>query len=530
MKRPHKPKSRPSASARQGPRTAFYRSGDRRFSGFAVDARDPVRKFTVEILIDGYPVRVVRADALVPELATKRIGDACYGFSCRARRTTLNDSAVVEARLANVGTAVGAPVVLARDNGQAPKDWARGALRWLGGLRFSGWIARRGAEETVDVVVDGTVVMRVRASAWTHVGGSEADARPVPSLDFHLPERFADGCVHQLELLDDGGEDIGGQQLSFIAYPDGLREAIAGLGISQEEKLRAQLFDQLLPMSVPFSQYQSWHERFSILAGPPSALRGAVILAGPGAIDDTLESLNEQTHDAWTVASLPQLAEPMDVPPDLASTFLEAEGVDCDFVLFAMAGTVFAPTALQRIASAFAEHQQAEAVYGDLDLLGDDGSVWPLAFSAFDYERMLEQGYCAQLFALRRASALRFLEAGAASLYRLFNCAVDEGAISGIVHLPGPLATLPQFDKAAAGAALAAAASAHLQDRKIEFSDHAQRPAGIFPLVQVTRTFDLPRTTIVIPTRNRHRLLQDCIESIQPAVTRAKAEIFDNRQ
>ena len=217
----------------------------------------------------------------------------------------------------------------------------------------------------------------------------------------------------------------------------------------------------------------------------------------------------------------------MDVPSDLAWTFLEAEGANCDFVVFAMAGTMFEPTALQRMASAFAEHQEVEAVYADLDVQGDDGSAWPLAFPAFDYERMLEQGYCAHLFALRRTSALRFLQAGAASLYRLFNSIVDDGlaSASSIIHLPGPLAVLPQFDKAAAGAALAAAASVHLQHRKVE-AQVTQRPAGIFPLVQITRTFDLPRTTIVIPTRNRQRLLQDCIESIQPAVKRAKAELL----
>ena len=33
-------------------------------------------------------------------------------------------------------------------------------------------------------------------------------------------------------------------------------------------------------------------------------------------------------------------------------------------------------------------------------------------------------------------------------------------------------------------------------------------------------------TTIVIPTRNRFHLLQDCVDSILPAVERAKAEIL----
>jgi len=52
------------------------------------------------------------------------------------------------------------------------------------------------------------------------------------------------------------------------------------------------------------------------------------------------------------------------------------------------------------------------------------------------------------------------------------------------------------------------------------------RPDGVLPAVQITRTFERQRTTIIIPTRNRRRLLQDCIESIRPAVERAEAEIL----
>src|SRR5262249_25748905 len=46
------------------------------------------------------------------------------------------------------------------------------------------------------------------------------------------------------------------------------------------------------------------------------------------------------------------------------------------------------------------------------------------------------------------------------------------------------------------------------------------------PAARVARVFDLQRTTIVIPTRNRRRLLQGCVESIYPAVNRLHAEII----
>ena len=492
MKRSGKKQAPLTSSASGGLRTAFFRSGERRFSGYVTDTGDPSRKFSVEILVDGYPVRVIRADAFVHELIGEQIGDGYYGFSYSLQDAAVSDSAVVEARLANLGTAVGMPIALARPSDKVPQISGPATVRWLGGLRFSGWIAGREGSAIANVHVDGTLITRVRASAWSHVGTSEDDARAVRAFDFHLPERFADGGVHQLALLDDVGKNIGGNPLFFMAYPDGLREAVAGRGVSDEERLRAQLFDQLLPMSVPFSQYQGWRERFPILSGPSRALRGAVITVGPGAMDDTLESLHEQTHDDWIAASLPQTsrADRLASRPR-ARAFLENDGADCEFVVFALAGTLFAPSALQRIAAAFAEFQNAQAVYADLDLQSGDGSVWPLAFPAFDYERMLEQGYCAYLFALRRSTAERSLKAGASNLYRLFNSVLDDGSAShsDIVHLPGPLATLPGFDKTAAGAALAAAGSAHLQRKGIR-AQATQRPGGVLPAVQITRTFD----------------------------------------
>jgi hypothetical protein len=42
-------------------RTAFRRTGPSTFSGFAVDPADLARKFTVELIVDGIPVRTQRA-------------------------------------------------------------------------------------------------------------------------------------------------------------------------------------------------------------------------------------------------------------------------------------------------------------------------------------------------------------------------------------------------------------------------------------------------------------------------------------
>ena len=200
------------------------------------------------------------------------------------------------------------------------------------------------------------------------MGTSEGDARAVRAFDFHLPKQFADGKAHRLIVVDDAGGDVGGGPVAFIAYADGLREAIAGLGLSEQEELRAQLLDRLLPMSVPFSDYRRCKERFPISYGPPVLVSGGVIMVGNGAIDDTLVSLNEQTHDQWVAASLPRTQDPMGWPAELAREFLSGEAAACDFIVFTLGGTVFEPSALHRIANAFVDFPQAKLVYADVDL------------------------------------------------------------------------------------------------------------------------------------------------------------------
>ena len=525
--KPADPRKSLTPSSYNGLRSEFFRSGTRWFSGFVVDPDDPGRKFVVEIMVDGYPIRLVRADAYVPQLAKEKIGDGHNGFSCALDHAVVNDSSFVEARVANLGMVIGIPVTLAKPCDTPPNLSASVALRWLGGLRFSGWIAGREDFSTENVLVDGMLIMRVRPSIWRHVGTSETDARAVRAFDFHLPNRFADGRVHQMILGDSAGESISGNPLVFVAYADGLSEAIAIRGFSDQEGLRGELFDRLLPMSVPFSDYQGWRERFPIWSGPSMPLRCAVIMIGPGQEIDTLESLNEQTHSNWVAASLPQIEDPLGMHAEFAKEFLTGDGEDCDFVIFALAGTVFAPAALQRFAAAFAEISDAQVVYADVDLQSNDGSVWPLAFPAFDYERMLEQGYCSHLFALRRAVAERSLDMEVSNLYRVFNSVLDDGAITrnNIVHLPGPIGTLPDLDNNAATLALAAATTGHLQRRGI-LAQVKPGAGGVLPAVRVMRKPERVRTTIIIPTRNRLDLLRSCIESIGPAVARAQAEIL----
>ena len=45
---------------------------------------NPGRIYTVDVLIDGIVVKTAHANEYVHELATRKIGDARYGFLCRS--------------------------------------------------------------------------------------------------------------------------------------------------------------------------------------------------------------------------------------------------------------------------------------------------------------------------------------------------------------------------------------------------------------------------------------------------------------
>jgi GT2 family glycosyltransferase len=506
------------------PQATLAWSHDRTFSGHVFDAADPGRSFVVELLVDGHPVACQRAADHVASLAEKGIGDGRYGFSFSLTEPTLAEAEWVEARIANSGTAVGAPISLRTGAGRGIDQVSPGAVRWLGGLRFSGWI---GEDDTVvDILVDGERVRQARATGWSHVGNAE-DARAVRALDLHLPERFADGAAHRLAAMTPQGEHLEGSPLPFVAFADGLKQTIAGSGTDHGDSLRGELFDRLVPMSIPFAQYQPWRERLPARGAAGSPLQAGVVIVGPGSVDDTVASLNAQGHTGWVAAALPEACDVAGFDIASAQEFLDGEGAGVDFVLFTVSGALLGANALAVIADVFDRHPEAIAVYGDVDIAAGDGSLWPLAFPAFDYERMLEQGYCAHVFALRCAAAVRALEAGAANLYRVFNSVLDQGpeAADRIFHLPGALASLPPIDLAAAGDALAEATGAHLRCCGVD-AEVTPEESVTLPAVRVVRAVAAASVSIIIPTRNRRDLLAACMASIAPAARRRRCEVI----
>ncbi len=498
--------------------SSFRRAGQRSFEGHAFDPADPTRIFTIDIFVDG-------------EIATTAIanqwsgdGGSGHGFCFSLSHELIESGTEVEVRLSNLGQPLGRPIELTSVYSGHEAAGA-GKVQWLGGLRFSGSLnSSAGEAPTLDVLVDGERIATVKALGWAHRDAGDSSAA-VRAFDLHLPERFADGCVHQVAVNDENGITIGTGTVPFVAFADGLAGLISSQAQFEGERPRADVFDRLFPMSIPFSRYDEWRNRFPDEPAAASPLQAAILLLGEADMAATVPSLEDQTGVEWVAAQLEGNQTDFDAAE--ARSALDNEAPDCAFVVFAMSGTIFRPGALARMAQAFETFADAEIVFGDLDVAAPDGGIWPLALSAFDYERLLEQGYCAHLFGMRLHLARRLLGAGASSLYRLFNSAFDAGlpAPGFVLHLPGALARLPDFDVAQASASLAAATATHLEHRHHRF-DVAPAPGNLLPAARVRRQAGSGKTTVIIPTRNRLPLLRRCLESIAPAVAAANADVL----
>lgn len=509
--------------------TSLQWTHDRVFSGFVFDAADPGRTFVVELLIGGYPVKCSRAADYVDALVARGIGNGCYGFSFSLADDVLHDEAVVEARIANLATAVGEPIVI-RDGAAfgavlSPHAPAPGAVRWLGGLRFSGWVAD-GGEPVVDIFVDGERVRQVRASGWAQIGDADA-ARAVRAFDVHLPQRLADGSARRAAVMNLNGEHLEGSPVSFVASFETADRTGGNPAAASIETLGAGTVDRAAPISVPFAHYQGWRRHLAEPVADGDTLKAAVILVGAGDADVTLKSLEAQCHPDWVAASLPESADFAGFHIDAAREFLAGDATEAKFVVFLLAGARLTAAALTRISQAFTQNKRTAAVYGDVDIGGADASLWPIAFPAFDYERMLEQGYCGHVFALRRKAAQRAIEGGASNLYRVFNSLFDDGSKSteDVVHLPGAIAALPLIDLDAAARTLASATQDHLKQRGADALITPHR-GFVLPAVRIARKIGEARVTVVIPTRNRRERLEACLASIEPARRKREFEII----
>ena len=337
-------------------------------------------------------------------------------------------------------------------------------------------------------------------------------------------------------MIDHNGYELVGSPVSILVFCDGLQSFLAKTEFATADKLRLEYLEKLMPMSLPFSCFTEWQERFPL---PPSFGQSpaavAIVLVGNGDPEKSLASPGIQSsQQRWTAVVLPQSDTVGDAfdPVDLVNFLNEMVPIAVSSPLRAPA-QCSGPKVWTRFAELLLSKPDAVIAYGDVAVTGRDGRSWPAFFPAFDYERFLEQGYAANWFALRRETILSVMPKRPTTLFRLFNAVLEEGSpemLDRVVHLPGVSATVPMLDLASSRVELAQATKAHLEATGVEADIH-RAASELFPAVRVRRRIaNATRVAIIVPTRNRVDLLKPCIESVERSDTQHRQRNHHSRQ
>jgi GT2 family glycosyltransferase len=519
------------ATQRRGAKTGRFlahaiRTGREIVTGYIVDRTDLSRRLAVEILVDGLQIDIALADQFSGELRELGIGDACYGFAFVLRPALVDAARMLEVRLANVGEPVGAPILLEDSEPASPDDDLKGEASWAGGLHLTGWTDRQGAEAPmIRAFIDGELIAECRANRWRHIDRPRPMA--VRAFDLWLPQRFAAGKVQRASVALADGSELPGSPVTFVAFERSLENVLKGFADNPGERLQGRLYDRLVPQSLPFPLYADRRWLFQ-----PEPLRRydaavAVILFDGERVQSSVDSLDGQSHVNWSACVIPTKGDGFAFDPADLVEFVAEHAAGAEYFVFGLPGVAFDAHALARVVEGFEAHPEASLIYGDIDFVGADGGLWPIAFPAFDYERLLEQGYCAAAFALKRSALQSAVGKSADTVFRLVNATFDEGvATSAVRHLPGAIARVPDDIFAGSQESLRAATSDHLAARRMAAVLEAGH-GSLWPTCRVLRrAARRPSVSVIVPTRDRVDLLHGCLASIDAGATRVAAEII----
>ena len=229
-------------------------------------------------------------------------------------------------------------------------------------------------------------------------------------------------------------------------------------------------------------------------------LRGAVLLAA-----------DDPTGPQGAPASIPHVGA--------------VDASDADFLVTVPPGATLAEHAMDALACAFAESPAAKVVHADDDTAGPDGRrIRPSFKPVASPERLMACSYLDGLVAFRRsalpAGAPPALDRTGRLRLLLAILRTDPGSI---LRLPAVLATIPRNRPDGGEERLAVAE--HLRAASIE----AVVAEGLRPWLRHVR-YQLPEpsplVSIIVPTRNAHRLVETCVRSVRRLTRYPRFEII----
>ena len=251
------------SSSLRGAITGLY--GDV-LQGWALDSAHPDQRLVIEVMVDGACVALVRADQFQPNA---ELGDQFHGFGVQLRQSWLDEARHISVCVANQDFVLKGELQLPTSPNKEPAPLA--SQVWHnGGLRLSGWswdpeAAHRHVEVTVredsrvlaKIVCDTFHIALVNRSTTDH------------GFTLELPWELADGRLHTLHVENDLGQPLSGSPVKLCCWPEGLEGLLKQLNRHGSDEQTLALLTQVskeqtlrLPKSAGFHNYPQWFEAF----------------------------------------------------------------------------------------------------------------------------------------------------------------------------------------------------------------------------------------------------------------------------
>ncbi|MFT0535504.1 glycosyltransferase family 2 protein [Pseudomonas fulva] len=496
--------------------------------GWAMDNAQQEHRPVVEVLIDGASVALVRADQYEPSAP---VGDQFHGFAVQLRQRWLDKARLITAQIANQSCllegALSLPTKPNEDSASiASQVWHNG------GLRVGGWCwdPKSPNRHVVVTVREGERVVG-QVTCNEHNQALAYRATSDHGFAIHLPWDLADGKLHFLEFFNDMGAQLAGSPIRICCWPEGAEGLIQQLGSAHNgtelmlltEIVREQ--SMLLPKSAGWQQYPQWFKVFQHpnqrdLVSTQGKLGLLLISDGNVALEHaSLASIDTRRADVHKLS--------ITRSSDLLSAMKQLLIAGCDRILPLKAGDRLAPFAVAQL-SALLDDNAAWA-YADCDRDGQYGErslpwlkpVWDFdlfigadiytpgsIFSASIVTKALD------LLASRATEPMiswEFLIAG------IVLATQESQAI--VTHLPWVLYHRAYDSPASPEQAEPSA----LRQKAVDWLCKQLAPGSFVTSVPgypaLLRAHwplpeQLPRVSLIIPTRDQFKLLEACLEGL----------------
>jgi GT2 family glycosyltransferase len=496
--------------------------------GWAFDPAKPDLRLVVEIYIDGNSVAFAKANEFHP---SAQADDDFSGFAVQLRESWLSGAKTISARIANQQEWLDGTIQLPAPSPAEPAP-AASQVWHTGGLKVSGWAfdaADPNRAVTVTVRKGTEILATVTADRLHHALAYKASRKHGFELD--LPWALADGNVHTLEVQNDLGQPLSGSPLTLCCWPEGLEALLRNNAASVGDEAKVELLakvarhqELLLPKSAGFHHYPEWFEVFQKPEPLNPALTSTcgVLIISDGDVQMDAASQLSIRQQRYPAAAT-EVVGASDVVPGLRRLLEKG----CDSIIPIMSGDRLAAHALDHLIPLLEEG--AAWAYGDCDCDGSAGErSAPWLKPVWDIDLFIG----ADVFSPGAIFAARTLEQVVDSAQKgSSNAALDWHAVLAgvalitehseltVFHLPKVIYhrhfSRPITPADALRCKAREVAMGWLVDSLAPGAD-VEPVAGFPGLIKACWPLpeELPKVSIIIPTRDQVKLLRTCVEGV----------------